>query len=84
MLSIRSELVQMAKGGASKKIKKGHSVNGTYHEAVYLGLTTSHMVDAGIGHDMMVRMVGDMGTMPEKGDAVTLYWQPGDLRLHTD
>ncbi len=83
-LSIRSELVQLATDDPAPDAKPGHSLGGRYHEAVYLGLTTSHMVDVDLGHDMVVRVVGEFGLEPKKDEPVTLYWRPGDLRLHTD
>ena len=69
----------MALGGA----EPGHSVSGTYNEAVYLGLTTSHMVSVGTDHDMISRVVDDLDDLPQQGSSVRLYWTPGAMRLHT-
>lgn len=83
-LSIRSELVRIERGNSSKKVQTGHALAGRYHEAVYLGLTTSHMTNVGLGHDMIARMVDELETVPQKDEPVTLYWQPCDMRLHTN
>lgn len=82
-LSIRSELVRMDLGERAGEAQPGHSLSGRYHEAVYLGLTTSHMVNVGSGHDMVSRVVDDLDIALHKDAPVTLYWRPGDLRLHT-
>lgn len=80
-LSIRSELTRMdLEGGAS--VQPGHSMQGIYREAVYLGLTTSHRVTVGDGHDMVSRVVDDLDALPAPGSPVRLYWTPGALRLH--
>ena len=83
-LSIRSELTRMAPGDGAGLAKPGHSIPGSYHESVYLGLTTSHLVSAGTGNDMVSRVVDDLDVIPQKGQPVTMYWRPGDLRLHTN
>ena len=82
-LSIRSELVKMHKGKAKTGTKPGHTLTGTYHEAVYLGLTTSHMITLPSGKDMISRVVEDMDEPPAPGSDVRLSWKPGALRLHT-
>jgi ABC-type Fe3+/spermidine/putrescine transport system ATPase subunit len=83
-LSIRSELVRIATGKSAETVQAGHAITGRYHEAVYLGLTTSHMINVDLGHDMIARMVDELETVPRKDEPVTLYWQPGDMRLHTN
>ncbi|MFY0691719.1 MAG: ABC transporter ATP-binding protein [Paracoccaceae bacterium] len=83
-LSIRSELTRMAPGDGAGIATPGHSIAGAYHEAVYLGLTTSHLVSAGTGHDLVSRVVDDLDVIPQKDQPVTMYWKPGDLRLHTN
>lgn len=82
-LSIRSELTRMNLGEGGGDVQPGHSVSGTYHEAVYLGLTTSHMVTVGSGQDMISRVVDDLDDLPQSGSKVRLYWTPGAMRLHT-
>jgi len=81
-LSIRSELTRMDLGNGKTDAKPGHSVSGTYDEAVYLGLTTSHLVNVGLDHDMVSRVVDDLDDLPQPGSDVRLYWTPGALRLH--
>ena len=83
-LSIRSELTRMAPGDGAGVARPGHSMSGSYHEAVYLGLTTSHLINAGIGSDIVSRVVDDLDVIPQKDQPVTVYWRPGDLRLHTN
>ncbi|MFK7836859.1 MAG: ABC transporter ATP-binding protein [Sulfitobacter sp.] len=82
-LSIRSELTRMDVDG-STETQPGHSLKGTYHEAVYLGLTTSHMISIGAGQNMISRVVDDLDALPEAGASVRLHWAPGALRLHVD
>lgn len=82
-LSIRSELTRIATDADAASIEPGHAISGAYHEAVYLGLTTSHLVSAGTGSDLVSRVVSDLDVIPKKDQPVTLYWRPGDLRLHT-
>ena len=55
-LSIRSELVKIAR---SKGPKLKHSLDATYSESVYLGLTTTHLFKLGTGETMMVRTIAD-------------------------
>ena len=82
-LSIRSELTRMDTGNGKADAKPGHSVSGSYNEAVYLGLTTSHIVTVSPGQDMISRVVDDLGDLPQPGSGVRLYWTPGAMRLHT-
>ena len=81
-LSIRSELTRMMPEGGAEG-QPGHCISGAYQEAVYLGLTTSHLINAGTSSDLVSRVVDDLNVIPKKDQPVTLYWQPGDLRLHT-
>ena len=83
MLSLRSELTRMAPGDGSGLAQPGHSIPATYREAVYLGLTTSHLAQAGTDHDIVSRVVDDLDELPKKDQPVTMYWRAGDLRLHT-
>ena len=83
-LSIRSELTRMAPGDGAGVAQPGHSIPGNYHEAVYLGLTTSHLINAGTGQDIVSRVVDDLDVIPQKDQPVMMYWRPGDLRLHTN
>ena len=83
-LSIRSELTRMAPGDGAGVAQPGHSIPGNYHEAVYLGLTTSHLINAGTGQDIVSRVVDDLDVIPQKDQPVMMCWRPGDLRLHTN
>ena len=79
-LSIRSELVKIAR---SKGPKLKHSLDATYSESVYLGLTTTHLFKLGTGETMMVRTIADSDERALKaGEKVRLTWRDGDLRLH--
>jgi hypothetical protein len=62
----------------------GHSILGSYDEAVYLGLTTSHLVRLPNGVEMISRTISDaLGDLPTPGDPVRLSWQADAIRLHT-
>ena len=79
-LSIRSELVKIAQ---SKGPKPKHSLDATYIESVYLGLTTTHLFELGTGEKMMARTIADSDERVLKaGEKVRLTWRDGDLRLH--
>ncbi|MEM1431756.1 MAG: ABC transporter ATP-binding protein [Pseudomonadota bacterium] len=79
-LSIRSECVRL---GAERP--DGATLSGTYDEAVYLGLTTSHIVRLPDGTEMVSRIISDdTDIAPKPGDAVNLSWKPEMLRLHVD
>ena len=57
----------------------------TYLEAIYLGLTTSHLVSLPQGGEMVVRrMSGDLSaTCFEPGQPVKIGWDTAHARLHT-
>ena len=83
-VSVRSELLQL--------MEPGHNVDGgmqtipaTYVEAVYLGLTTSHLVNLSNGAELTIRRVSDgqASTRFEPGQSVTIGWNIADARLHT-
>ncbi|MEM9393144.1 MAG: ABC transporter ATP-binding protein [Pseudomonadota bacterium] len=83
-LSIRSELVQLSRANGSNNSGDGHSILGSYDEAVYLGLTTSHLVRLPNGVEMTSRTISDaVDDLPTPGDPVRLHWQPEAIRLHT-
>ena len=84
-VSIRSELLALS--------PPGHHADGrlqlipaSYVEAVYLGLTTAHLVRLPNGTELVVRRIsettGDAAFTP--GQEVMVGWQAGDARLHTD
>jgi ABC-type Fe3+/spermidine/putrescine transport system ATPase subunit len=82
-ISIRSELVGLERVNGSAPAADGLSVTGTYEEAVYLGLTTSHLVRLPNGAEMISRSISDaVGDLPQPGEPVRLHWQPHALRLH--
>ncbi|TMM50747.1 ABC transporter ATP-binding protein [Sulfitobacter sabulilitoris] len=81
-MSVRSELVRMSLGDTDDA-RPGHALMGTYNEAVYLGLTTSHLISVAPGCEVTSRVVDDLDDLPAHGAPVRVYWAPGDLRLHT-
>lgn len=82
-LSIRSECVAMSQIADDEA--DGASLSGTYDESVYLGLTTSHLVQLPDGTEMVSRVIADDDdSMPEPGARVRLHWRPSDLRLHVE
>lgn len=76
-VSIRSELLQLGAG------QGGHRLPATYKEAVYLGLTTSHLVSLGNGVEVSVRQVSSSDAAPAAhGSEIEVSWAPGAARLH--
>ena len=63
----------------------GQSIPATYLEAVYLGLTTSHLVRLANGAEVMVRGIseGQPGARFAAGAEVEVAWRTADARLHT-
>ncbi|MFK7751834.1 MAG: ABC transporter ATP-binding protein [Sedimentitalea sp.] len=82
-VSIRSELTRMDLDGTAGA-QPGHSLRGTYTEAVYLGLTTSHMIAVGEGQTLVSRVVDDLDTQATPGSKLRLFWSAGAMRLHTN
>ncbi len=82
-LSIRSESVAL--DTAPDTEEDGTSLVGSYNEAVYLGLTTSHLVHLPDGTEMVSRVIADQDDMmPAAGAPVRLSWQPDAIRLHVE
>jgi ABC-type Fe3+/spermidine/putrescine transport system ATPase subunit len=80
-VSIRSELVRLARAGEA--VAEGLSLGGTYDEAVYLGLTTSHRVRLADGSEMVSRVLADGDDAPPAaGEPVRLHWHADAARLH--
>ena len=75
-LSLRSELVRMGDAPVP-----GHSLQASYIEAVYLGLTTSHIAQVDAHTQITSRVVDDSVDAPRHGARVHATWAPGDLRL---
>lgn len=86
-LSVRSELVKLTVANTKSKSKTGPEAGtflpANYREAVYLGLTTSHLAQIEGGGEVVSRVVEDMDSIPEPGTPVIASWNPQDLRLHT-
>ncbi len=77
-VSIRSELLTMTDAQDAK-------LSGTYLEAVYLGLTTSHRIALADGTEVTARVVSGPGARPrEPGSAINLTWPDTAARLHID
>ena len=78
-VSIRSELLTL-----SESADGSQTIPATYLEAVYLGLTTSHLVQLPDGAEVAVRRIS--ATSPEAsfapGQQVMVGWRTPDARLH--
>ena len=83
--SVRSELVRIVE--PSRGVNRAWQVMpATYVEAVYLGLTTSHLVRLPDGSGVVARVMsseGDDGRF-EPGAEVTVGWPTDRARLHMD
>lgn len=83
-VSIRSELVELFP--AEGKLPNGiQALSGTYEEAVYLGLTISHMVSLPNGAAVNARSVSGSAEDQkfEHGQPVRIGWAKTAARLHT-
>ena len=81
--SIRSELTELLP--ADGKLASGtQALDGTYHEAVYLGLVISHLVSLPDGTAVIVRKIsgGAEKRSFERGEAVRIGWKTTAARLH--
>ena len=84
-LSIRSEGVLLSPATGAHAADDGLSISGTYEEAVYLGLTTSHRVRLSDGTEMVSRVISDQADACfDPGAEVRLSWEPGAIRLHVE
>ena len=85
-LSIRSELLRLCADNSD--IPDGYqSLPVSYREAVYLGLTTSHIATHQSGHELNVRVVSEAGraeAVHSPGQALFVYWKNSAARLHTE
>jgi len=82
--SIRSELLKLFP--AEGKLPNGtQALNGTYDEAVYLGLTISHMVSLPNGAAIIVRNIADAAEHQkfERAQPVRIVWTMTSAHLHT-
>ena len=82
-ISVRSELLRILDPGA---VADGtmQTIPAEYVEALYLGLTTSHLVKLANGSEIAVRRLSDAD--PEAaftpGRQVSIGWRTEDARLH--
>lgn len=84
-LSIRSECVTLDPANGTPNPANGVSIDGSFDESVYLGLTTSHMVRLPDGTEMVSRVIADHDDrLLEAGAPVRLTWKPSDIRLHVE
>ena len=83
-VSVRSELVRFAGPGGDVEGTM-QTIPAIYVEAIYLGLTTSHMVRLPNGAEIAVRHISDgrPGARFEPGAHVRVGWNIADARLHT-
>lgn len=80
-VSIRSELLDVKPSG--QKPKAGWEVlDGTYSEAIYLGLVTSHIVTLKDGRQVNIRKVSGGDKVLKPGKSVCISWRQDDARLY--
>ncbi len=84
-VSIRSELLKLLGPGGQPEDGL-QTVPATYSEAVYLGLTTSHLVRLPTGAEVTVRRIseGQEDETFSSGQEVRVGWRAGDAMLHTE
>jgi len=81
-VSIRSELIDLLPDGIEAE-PAFDTLSGTYHETVYLGLLTAHIVALKDGRKVNVRKISGSGTvLPKPGQTVRIGWKSADARLH--
>ena len=83
-VSVRSELLRFAGPGGDGEGTM-QTIPAIYVEAVYLGLTTSHLVRLPNGAEIAVRHISDgrPDARFEPGAHVRVGWNIADARLHT-
>ena len=60
------------------------SIEGTFMEQVFLGLTVNHLVSLPNGQGILLRRISDgRADALEPGNKVVVSWKRGDARLHT-
>jgi ABC-type Fe3+/spermidine/putrescine transport system ATPase subunit len=84
-VSVRSERLRLLNPNAAADAKM-QVIPAEYVEAVYLGLTTSHLVKLANGLDIAVRRLSnaDPDATFAAGQQVSIGWQTEDARLHMD
>ncbi|MFQ5897846.1 MAG: ABC transporter ATP-binding protein [Candidatus Methylomirabilia bacterium] len=82
-VSIRSELLQLTEPGHPGDGPL-QTIPATYVEAVYLGLTTCHLVRLPNGTEVVVRQISEAQseTQFRPGAHVQIGWRTADARLH--
>ena len=82
-VSIRSELLRLLDPGAAAG-ETMQTIPAEYVEALYLGLTTSHLVKLANGTEIAVRRLSDAdpGAAFAPGRQVSIGWRTEDARLH--
>jgi ABC-type Fe3+/spermidine/putrescine transport system ATPase subunit len=83
-VSVRSEQIHLLGPGAAAN-DDIEAIPAAYIEAVYLGLTTSHLVKLANGSEIVVRQLSiDFDAAFTPGQPVTIGWRTGSAQLHTD
>ncbi len=82
-ISVRSELLRLLDPGAPAD-ETMQTIPAEYVEALYLGLTTSHLVRLANGAEIAVRRLsdGDRAAAFAPGRPVSVGWRTEDARLH--
>lgn len=80
-VSIPSERLRLSDGGGDGLER----LQARFVERLYLGLTHNDVVRLDDGKDLLVRsLASGAGPDPVPGSRVTVAWERGDARLHTD
>jgi ABC-type Fe3+/spermidine/putrescine transport system ATPase subunit len=84
-ISVRSERIRLLDPGVAAK-DDIQVIPADYIEAVYLGLTTSHLVKLANGSEIVVRRLSDSDsdTPFSSGQSVSIGWRTEAAQLHTD
>ena len=82
-VSVRSECMMIVPEGQTDD-SSIQTVSAKYHETIYLGLTTRHMVTLEDGSEVTVRSISDTEdtTSIKQGQDVLIGWRQDDGRLH--
>lgn len=82
-VSIRSEQLEMVEVNSIPPKQADNTLYGTFSEAVYLGLTTSHRVKLDNGMELNVRAISrNSASIPGVGALVKITWPADAPRLH--
>ncbi|MCH7476731.1 MAG: ABC transporter ATP-binding protein [SAR324 cluster bacterium] len=81
-VSLRSEKLFLISDRS--KSQDMESIEGTFMEQVFLGLTVNHLVSLPNGQGILLRRISDgRADALEPGNKVVVSWKRGDARLHT-